>query len=1107
MDEQATPKLSLLTLAVLLSLVWAGAAGAVPPDGNPTPPTHDSSSADRVNLHNPAFEPVISGQVTGGGCGIAGVLVAADSGGRSATTDPNGRYELTVPYDWSGTVTPAGFDLAFEPDSRHYENVIVDQTNQDYTAAAPPPTVLTYRVTSSADDGYVNVIYAYGGSQVWQNLTSDLWLGVTWDWCKTFARRFHSGMRFENVRIPPDAFIKEAHLYLKTAGSGFRAYGQLSAEKADNPPDFNAGNIETRRRTAARVYWSHADWPSDTWFASPDIASILRQVVSRPGWSPGNAIVLLYRNSAGCRACPCGMRIFFHSFDMGKDDAPRLEIVIESARRISGVVLTNSEIAVEQVLVSANNGGRSGTTDANGFYELAVPAGWSGTITPHKSMWGFGPDSRTLDDVILDRTGEDFTAFAPPVISGYVADVSGLPTDGVLVSPDGAGQPDITDADGYYEVAVPYDWSGSVALAKNGWAFEPDERPYVGVTANQPNQDYTAFAPPLISGYVRDSNQQPAAEVLVSATDGTDSDITDASGYYELTVPQAWSGTLAPEKKFCFFEPNQLACENLTQNTPNQNFTAITGVVISGLVTSSSGAAIDAVEVAADNGGYGGVTDTNGFYEFAVLPNWSGTVAPAKKGRSFSPASRAYSNLTTHLTDQNFVSLGLVVRADGNGDFPTIQDAVDEAVDGDQVILEPGTYTGQGNSDIDFGAKAITVRSTEPDNPAIVAATIIKGHAFSFRSGEGPDSVVDGLTVAQGTAAVGGGITCRHSSPTIRNCVIRECCAVSHGGAIALEDSNSTISNCIITANAAVEMGAGIACMWEGRPVIANCLFTGNSVDWAGGAIASSNCDLTMSNCTLTSNKAQNPAGTDGWGAGICIWGGALTITNSILWDNDANHGPEIAMLRANAPSQAAVSYCDVQGGHAKVYAEEGCTLIWDNTSNIDVDPCFAHAGCWKPAPPPPPPPPPPWPPPPPGPLHSDDDDDFWVNGDYHLKSYTGRWKPSPYIGLDPPYDGFINLSDFAAFAGHWCRQGAFLPADLDNNGIVDSFDLDLLFDGYLLTCPLGHWVSDAAISPCIDAGDPHFDWSAESRPNGGRINMGAYGGTPQASRLHVGPR
>ncbi len=45
-----------------------------------------------------------------------------------------------------------------------------------------------------------------------------------------------------------------------------------------------------------------------------------------------------------------------------------------------------------------------------------------------------------------------------------------------------------------------------------------------------------------------------------------------------------------------------------------------------------------------------------------------------------------------------------------------------------------------------------------------------------------------------------------------------------------------------------------------------------------------------------------------------------------------------------------------------------------------------------------------------------------------------------------------------------------------------------------------GRWTTDAVTSPCIDAGDPNSDWTAELWPHGKRINMGAFGGTGQAS-------
>lgn len=45
------------------------------------------------------------------------------------------------------------------------------------------------------------------------------------------------------------------------------------------------------------------------------------------------------------------------------------------------------------------------------------------------------------------------------------------------------------------------------------------------------------------------------------------------------------------------------------------------------------------------------------------------------------------------------------------------------------------------------------------------------------------------------------------------------------------------------------------------------------------------------------------------------------------------------------------------------------------------------------------------------------------------------------------------------------------------------------------------YWVLDAATSPCIDAGNPNSDYNLEPEPNGGRVNIGAYGGTEEASR------
>jgi len=68
--------------------------------------------------------------------------------------------------------------------------------------------------------------------------------------------------------------------------------------------------------------------------------------------------------------------------------------------------------------------------------------------------------------------------------------------------------------------------------------------------------------------------------------------------------------------------------------------------------------------------------------------------------------------------------------------YLTIQRAIDRAIDGDVIIVSPGTY----KENIDFKGKNLTVQSSNPDDPDIVASTIIdgggKGSVVTFQSGE-----------------------------------------------------------------------------------------------------------------------------------------------------------------------------------------------------------------------------------------------------------------------------------------------------------------------------------------------------------------------------------
>ena len=111
------------------------------------------------------------------------------------------------------------------------------------------------------------------------------------------------------------------------------------------------------------------------------------------------------------------------------------------------------------------------------------------------------------------------------------------------------------------------------------------------------------------------------------------------------------------------------------------------------------------------------------------------------------------------------IALSKVIRVPG--DQPNIQAGIDAASDGDTVSVADGIYTGDGNRNLDFKGKAITVKSENGPSNCIIDCEG-NGRGFYFHSNETEKSVVSGFTITNGSGIVfGGGIYCDHSSPTI----------------------------------------------------------------------------------------------------------------------------------------------------------------------------------------------------------------------------------------------------------------------------------------------------------------------------------------------------
>jgi parallel beta-helix repeat protein len=235
----------------------------------------------------------------------------------------------------------------------------------------------------------------------------------------------------------------------------------------------------------------------------------------------------------------------------------------------------------------------------------------------------------------------------------------------------------------------------------------------------------------------------------------------------------------------------------------------------------------------------------------------------------------------------------ITVDDDGPADFNNIQAAINDANDGDIVEVLTGIYTGDDNRDIDYLGKVITVRSTDPNDPCMVAATVIDcNHSesgFSFNSGEEVNSILDGFTIINGYG-LGGGIYCWGASPTITNCTISN--GWGNGGGIYCSGGGSpTITNCTITGNTAQTghgggRGGGIYCL-SGSPVITDCSIMYNTAKNDGGGIYSYDSSPRITNCTITGNTAQT-----GHGGGVYCYMSESTITNCIINDNNTiNYG------------------------------------------------------------------------------------------------------------------------------------------------------------------------------------------------------------------------
>ncbi len=271
---------------------------------------------------------------------------------------------------------------------------------------------------------------------------------------------------------------------------------------------------------------------------------------------------------------------------------------------------------------------------------------------------------------------------------------------------------------------------------------------------------------------------------------------------------------------------------------------------------------------------------------------------------------------------------------------PTIQAGIDSAASGDTVRVANGIYTGDGNRDISYLGKGVTVQSASGDPTLCVINCGGYPHrGFRFVSSEGPGSVLDGFTITNADNLTGAAIRCSWASPVISNCILTGNQG-NEGSAVSGLSSSFTLSGCIVTNNSCV---MGPIYMDSGAPTLEHCVIAGNSATM--GILFCHDSDPTITGCTLADNSAtvggaiyangwadvtaENTivAFSGDWPIFDCWDEGRITLSCCNVYGNDGGDYVSCVATQGSVRDNFSSDplFCDAEGGDYRLHCASPC--------------------------------------------------------------------------------------------------------------------------------------------------------------------------------------
>jgi hypothetical protein len=402
-------------------------------------------------------------------------------------------------------------------------------------------------------------------------------------------------------------------------------------------------------------------------------------------------------------------------------------------------------------------------------------------------------------------------------------------------------------------------------------------------------------------------------------------------------------------------------------------------------------------------------------------------------------------------------------------------------------------------------------------------------NSYHIVTGSGTDetAVLDGFRISGGNAngevpaSAGGGLYDDAGSPMLIDCTFNANSARDDGGGMFnLWNSNPSLIKCIFSKNSADWNGGGMYNWMDSSPTLTDCTFSGNSGQSGGGMANEDNSNSTLINCIFISNSSET-------GGGMVNTTSSPTLTDCTFDGNSSKSGG--GMVNSFG-SNSILTGCIFEGNFSSG-AGGGMENLRDSSPAVINCRFIENSAAWDGG----------------GMSNKKNSNPTLTNcifaGNTAVRSGGGMYNDfsSPQLthctfsGNSARLSGGIkNLSSEPILSN--CILWGDMPDELDSPASVlqwatfprycniqggcpgeGNIDSDPLFadansGDYHLKSEAGRWdptseswVKDDVTSPGIDAGEPNSPVAFEPFPNGGIVNMGAYGGTAEASKSPSG--